>query len=273
MAAARAVAVRRRAAAAPASLGRSGPTGLRRAPLAARRSTTACSSSTDGEADAEAASFSELQEQLAAAAAAGDLPSAVALCDRFAAAAAALLERERALHARLAAAVAAEDYAVAAQLRDALYALPPPPESLLDPAEALLSFRTATAEGVHIEGIAKYGESASRPLDGSFAFECRVTVVNESHGGPVTLDAHVWRVVDARGGEHGAGDFWGESSGASGPVVNPGEKFVCFTWVTLPTPYGSMGGELTFLDGCEAGGRAFLVSMAPFGLRAPKEFR
>ncbi len=242
------------------------PAGAARRAPARRRAAPACSS---GRADAETESLTELEARLALAVAAEDYALAAALRD--AAAAARGADPIRALEARLAAAVAAEDFTAAAAARDELHALAPPPPpaatATAPPADLLPTTSSCTTDGIRVDVTSYYVPDQSRPQAGSFLFAYRVTIANESHDGPVKLVAREWRILDARGQER---QVRGPGVVGETPVLKPGEEFSYQSACPLPTPHGSMRGEFEMLcDLRDAGwGKSFLAAIAPFGLSA-----
>lgn len=197
-----------------------------------------------------------LESALAAAVAREDYAEAAALRDRIAS------DPFRLTEAALEAAVRAEDWQEAARLRDELQALrPPPPPPPARPrvpchSEAVTSGVRCT---VRSEALPE-GSGA-----GTHAFAYFVELTNEGNA-PVKLLGRHWIITDANGRvEHVRG------SGVVGqtPTLKSGESFSYNSFCPLSTSCGTMSGEFTFATatpGAEGRLERFTVRVARFGL-------
>ena len=142
---------------------------------------------------------------------------------------------------RLEAAVSAEDWAAAAAARDEVKALLPPPEP---PAPRLECRSDCRTDGILVCVQSEYLPSRSNPADSSFLFRYLLSFTNES-ARPVQLLSRRWKITDANGAVH---EIAGEGVVGQQPVILPGAKYAYSSFCPLPTSCGKMEGEFTFIE-------------------------
>ena len=137
----------------------------------------------------------------------------------------------------LRAAVADERYEDAARLRDELSALEPPPPPPLPPPES-----DVVTDGVRVRVLSAYVPARSDPDAGNFFFAYTVRVTNEGED-VVQLKRREWIILDAEGREE---RVEGEGVVGQQPVLMPGQTFEYASACPLRTPAGRMRGTYVF---------------------------
>jgi len=137
----------------------------------------------------------------------------------------------------LRAAVADERYEDAARLRDELSALEPPPPPPLPPPES-----DVVTDGVRVRVLSAYVPARSDPDAGTFFFAYTVRVTNEGED-VVQLKRREWIILDAEGREE---RVEGEGVVGQQPVLMPGQTFEYASACPLRTPAGRMRGTYVF---------------------------
>ena len=137
----------------------------------------------------------------------------------------------------LRAAVADERYEDAARLRDELSALEPPPPPPLPPPES-----DVVTDGVRVRVLSAYVPARSDPDAGTFFFAYTVRVTNEGED-VVQLKRREWIILDAEGREE---RVEGEGVVGQQPVLRPGQTFEYASACPLRTPAGRMRGTYVF---------------------------
>ncbi|KAK9843819.1 hypothetical protein WJX81_007518 [Elliptochloris bilobata] len=163
------------------------------------------------------------------------------------------------LQACLQRAVEQEDYAEAARLRDRLLALqPPPPPTSSD---------TVTA-GIRVTVQSRYAKPKSSPGH-NYVFTYSVTIQNEGSA-TVQLRNRRWAISnDATGATE---EIRGPGVVGEQPVLSPGEAFNYSSYCQLPTPAGSMEGSYEFTELKQGRPvRTFDVVIGRFALVAAEE--
>ena len=198
----------------------------------------------------------ELESALEAAIAQEDYAKAAELRDRIAS------DPARRIQAALEAAVRAEEWQTAAKLRDELAELRPPPP----PARPRVPCHSeAVTNGVRCTVRSEALAEGSGAPAGTHAFAYFVELTNEGSVAVKLLGRH-WVITDANGRvEHVRG------SGVVGqqPLLKPGESFTYNSFCPLQTSCGTMSGEFMFAaatPGAEGRLERFTVRVARFGL-------
>ena len=178
------------------------------------------------------AAESRLERSMAAAVAAEDFALAATLRDELRA------TREGdallAASARLSDAVAAEDYAEAARLRDLVRSLTP---------EKMRTDSDRVTDGVRVRARSRFVPERSDPENGAYFFSYAVCIKNES-AAVVQLIDREWVITDERGVVETV-----DGSGVIGqqPVLLPGQTFEYASACPLRTPRGKMRGAYGFV--------------------------
>ena len=136
----------------------------------------------------------------------------------------------------LRAAVADERYEDAARLRDELSALEPPSAPLPPPESDVVT------DGVRVRVLSAYVPARSDPDAGTFFFAYTVRVTNEGED-VVQLKRREWIILDAEGREE---RVEGEGVVGQQPVLMPGQTFEYASACPLRTPAGRMRGTYVF---------------------------
>lgn len=201
------------------------------------------------------------RDALAAAVAAEDYAEAARLRDEVAA----LEARDPvtiATHA-LQAAIAAEAWEEAAAARDALAALaPPPPPPYVPPPTA----STATTRGVTVAVKSFFVAAQSAPGASLYTFAYRIVIsLAADAAGAVQLLTRHWHIEDGGGR---VDEVRGPGVVGEQPVLQPGETYAYSSFCQLTTPAGSMQGSYGFVEVAPDGahGASFDVAIARFGL-------
>ena len=178
------------------------------------------------------AAESRLQRSMAAAVAAEDFALAASIRDELHA----LREGDALLSAtgRLRDAIAAEDYIEAARLRDLVHALTP---------EKMKTSSDATTDGVRVRAQSRFLAERSDPENGAYFFTYAIVVANES-AAVVQLIDREWVITDEFGSVETV-----EGPGVIGqqPVLLPGQTFEYASACPLRTPRGKMRGSYGFV--------------------------
>ena len=200
----------------------------------------------DDEADAdrrrrEAEDKANLQDRLRtsmeAAARAEDFELAARLRDELNEA----LERDERHVAKreLAAAIAEERFEDAAALRDLVASLEPPP---LPPPAEVPCHSDVTTEGVNVRVMSQYVASRSRPESGQYFFAYSVRITNRTEK-IVQLRRRRWIITD---GDERVEEVAGPGVVGQQPVLLPGQTFEYASACPLRTRTGTMEGTYTF---------------------------
>lgn len=103
----------------------------------------------------------------------------------------------------------------------------------------------STTGGIVVRVTPSYMPDHSDPEANRYIFSYTIHVANESDRA-VTLHARHWVVVDANGQRQ---DVEGEGVIGQQPRIEPGSRFEYSSWCPLNTPWGTMEGHYTLLDG------------------------
>ena len=178
------------------------------------------------------AALGRLERSMAAAVAAEDFALAATLRDELRA------TREGdallAASARLSDAVAAEDYAEAARLRDLVRSLTPP-KMRVD--------SDRVTDGVRVRARSSFVPERSDPENGAYFFSYAVVIKNES-AAVVQLIDREWVITDERGVVETVN---GQGVIGQQPVLLPGQTFEYASACPLRTPRGKMRGVYGFV--------------------------
>ena len=136
--------------------------------------------------------------------------------------------------ARLSDAVAVEDYAEAARLRDLVRSLTP---------EKMRTDSDRVTDGVRVRARSRFVPERSDPENGAYFFSYAVCIKNES-AAVVQLIDREWVITDERGVVETV-----DGSGVIGqqPVLLPGQTFEYASACPLRTPRGKMRGSYGFV--------------------------
>lgn len=210
--------------------------------------------------------FVEVEQKLKAAVEAEDFSMAAELRDR-------LRELQLAdpvcrLAEELQQAVEAQDFKAAARLRDELAKLrpPPPPEGQPGGLEAATS-SCASTEGVTVSARSFHMRDPS--ID-SFRFGYRIKITNDSDRTVRLMERH-WIITSDRGQIR---EVRGPGVVGEQPVLSPGESYEYQSTCFLPTRRGTMQGHFEMYRLCPKSRQwttSFLATIAQFGLRAGEE--
>ena len=178
------------------------------------------------------AAASRLERSMAAAVAAEDYALAASIRDELNS----LREGDALLAAtaRLADAVRLEDYAEAAKLRDLISQLTP---------EKIHTHSDEVTDGVRVTASSRFVAERSDPENESFFFAYSITIANESVN-VVQLIDRTWVITDETGAVETV-----EGPGVIGqqPVLLPGQTFEYASACPLRTPRGKMRGKYGFV--------------------------
>ena len=206
-----------------------------RGALVARRASGESSSTSSGLATDPATARARLEAAMADAVAAEDFALAARLRDQLAATNAAdeLYVATRALEL----AVLEERYDDAARFRDQVAALTPPPPPKVPTQSDVVT------QGIRVVVLSQYVPSRSDPERSQYFFAYSVRVTNDSTD-VVQLRDRRWVITDADGAVETV-----EGPGVVGqqPVLLPGQTFEYASACPLNTPRGSMRGCYTFV--------------------------
>lgn len=201
------------------------------------------------------AALGRLERSMAAAVAAEDFALAATLRDELRA------TREGdallAASARLSDAVAAEDYAEAARLRDLVRSLTP---------EKMRTDSDRVTDGVRVRARSRFVPERSDPENGAYFFSYAVCIKNES-AAVVQLIDREWVITDERGVVETV-----DGSGVIGqqPVLLPGQTFEYASACPLRTPRGKMRGAYGFVKLVAQTAEEYMDSESE-GLETPDE--
>ena len=151
------------------------------------------------------------------------------------------LERDELHVARrdLATAIAEERYDDAARRRDLVASLEPPPPP---PPEKVPCASDVTTDGVNVAVTSTYVASRSRPENGQYFFAYDVRITNRTDK-IVQLRHRRWTITDGSGRVE---EVAGPGVIGQQPVLLPGQTFEYASACPLRTPTGTMEGEYTF---------------------------
>jgi ApaG protein len=127
-------------------------------------------------------------------------------------------------------ALAREDYAQAAVLRDRIRDLTPPP---------MPTSSDTMTRGLRVQIESLFDAFNSRPALSQFLFPYRVRISNESDT-VYKLVSRFWIITDGRGSRH---EVRGPGVIGATPILKPGEQFEYTSFCPLPTKTGQMEGS------------------------------
>lgn len=209
-----------------------------------------------------ASRLADARSELAAAVAAEDYARCAQLRDEVAELEA-LDPTTTAQHA-LEDAIASERWADAAAARDALAALaPPPPPPYVPPPTT----SQATTQGVTVRVKSFFVATQSSPGSSLYTFSYRITIsLADDATTSVQLLTRYWKIEDGANGI--VNEVKGPGVVGETPVLAPGESYAYSSFCQLATPAGSMEGLYGFvkLEGGKPVGPPFDVAIARFGL-------
>lgn len=163
----------------------------------------------------------------------------------------------------LEAAIAAERWDDAARARDALAALaPPPPPPYVPPATT--SEATTRGVTVRVKSFFVAAQSAPGASLYTFAYRINLSLAADAPGAVQLINRH-WLIEDATGR---LDEVRGPGVVGEQPVLQPGESYAYSSFCQLTTPAGSMEGSYGFVEvGADgAPGASFDVAIEKFGL-------
>jgi ApaG protein len=167
-------------------------------------------------------------------------------------------------------AVKEERFGDAALLRDQLRELQPPPPPTPEPPS---TSSTRVTEGIRVTVQASYLPGESRPENSNYLFAYRIKITNESHPTTVKLMSRMWVITDSAGRQR---EVNGQGVVGQFPELAIGESFEYQSGCPLNTNEGSMEGHFEFYSrtsSSESWNTSFLVYIARFGLttKGPKD--
>ncbi|KAI3428176.1 hypothetical protein D9Q98_006556 [Chlorella vulgaris] len=217
----------------------------------------------------ETPSLADLRSGLEAAVKAEDYQTAAQIRDR-------INELEQAdplvlAERELEQAISEERFEDAAAVRDRLKELRPAPPPLPQPAAAFDSSATTASDlvtdGVRVTCRSFYVPGESVPARGAYFFGYEITITNESDD-TVKLMERSWVITNGQGKTQ---QVRGAGVVGEQPELAPGQSFQYRSACPLPTPQGSMEGHYEFYARDKASGqwrRSFLVKIGQFALRS-----
>ncbi|HEY0840534.1 MAG TPA: Co2+/Mg2+ efflux protein ApaG [Vulgatibacter sp.] len=121
---------------------------------------------------------------------------------------------------------------------------------------------TATTEGIRVTVRPAFWEERTSAANGLFAFTYTVRISNVGDQ-PVQLLRRRWVITDGAGNVQ---EVEGDGVVGKQPHLSPGETFEYTSWVPLPTPIGTMKGEVLMV---RPNGVSFAAQVAEFVLTQP----